>query len=174
MPRYDNVVIRDVRIKKNAASVRDSEGVGDFSSVRQYENISNDAKVDWSGDIVFDESTGDLLLAYNIEALVQNIYHRLITNLGSQPGEPSYGWPFEYLYQLNVVQQKALLPKMVRDIETSLKRDPDIVSVLDVRARIERQDMQTHNVIIEIEIKPKGVSDILEASFGLDIGGTNS
>lgn len=174
MPRYDSLNVRDFRLLNNTVPVRNRAPVANFRGLTSYDNLTSDAKLDWSGDLVFDEKSQDLELAHTVEAYVQNLYHRLVTQSGQHPESGEFGWSYSYLYSLNVVEQKRMLPKVIRDVRDAIKSDLDTLAVIDVSAYIERIDSHHHNIVIEAIVKPRSVNDELQITFELDATGSGA
>lgn len=168
MPRYDKVNIRDHRLLENTVPVRNRRRAADPKKLSHYENLSTDVKLNWSGDVVFNEKTQDLNLTFTVEAYAQSLYHRLVTQKGQHPDNGDFGWDFDYLYNLNLVEQKRMLPRVIRDVRDAVQADPDTLSVRDVRAYIERNDWQSHNIIIIVTAQPRSINDVVEITFELD------
>lgn len=168
MPRWaafqiSNVLVRD----KNTPPISDPEAVFySFSEMENYSNLTNDIRLNWDGDLEFDPDAGDVKLSYGIEAYVQNIYHRLITQRGRLPGDSSFGWDFEYLYQINSVQREQLLPIIARSIQEVLEEDPDTLSVEDVTVSlvINKEDL-TENIVINLTLRPASVGDLVQVTL---------
>lgn len=161
MPRYSSLQVTNVSVRNNSIPpISSTDLPQNFNNLPKYENLSNDLKVGWDGDLEIDTKTGDFALAFQIEAYVQNLYHRLITQIGRLPGDSTYGWDFEYIYSLNILQQKQLLPVMINDISAAVSNDPDTLIVHDVTGRIVyNPDNFTHNLEFELIVTPKGINN---------------
>lgn len=168
MPRYDVLDVTDVKLINNTPPIRSLDVPVDFSKLDNYANLSADAKLTWSGDIIFDESTGDLGLSYTVESYVQRLYHRLITQTGEFPESSTFGWNFEYLFQLTVIDQQKFLNKIIRDIRDAVYQDGDTLSVINVTAKINQLDSQSHTIEIELTVRPKSINDVLQVTFQMN------
>lgn len=159
MPRYSTVNIRDIQLLGNTPPIRGVDRSIDPSKLYNYSNLSSDVKLDWNGDLSFNDDEHDFQLSHTVEAYVQGLYFRLATQRGQYPEDGNFGWNFQYLYNLTVVEQQALLPRVVNDVRSAVMADPDTLSVADVTAYIERLDEHTHSIVIEITAKPRSVQD---------------
>lgn len=168
MPRYDTLTIRDYRLLENTVPVRNRPPRENTESLQNYENLSADVKLNWSGDFIFDDKTQDLLLTQTVESYAQSIYHRLVTQRGEFPFDSNFGWDFHYLYQMNVVEQRQILPRVVRDVRDAVQLDEDTLSVINVTAFIERMDQQSHNIIVEVTARPRSIENNVQIVFELD------
>lgn len=167
MPRYTSFQLQNYRLLGNTPPISALEQAANYKNLLEYANLANDLKLSWDGDIRLSDSyIVDFELAYTVEAFVQNLYHRLITQVGRLPDDDTFGWNFEYLYQLNVEQQSQLLAVIIKDVENSIKNDPDVLFVADVTGQIVvNEDYQTHNIEITVTVQPKGIKDLVEISL---------
>lgn len=168
MPRYDIVNLEDYRLLNNTVPVRNRTRNWKNEQLSNYTNLGSDLQVNWSGDLIIDEQTQDLKITTKLDAYAQRVYHRLITQLGQFPENETFGWNFEYLYSVNIVEQRRLLPKIINDIKNSVGADEDTLSVQDVTAQIQRTSDQQHNIIIFIIARPKTIQDSVQLVFSLN------
>lgn len=172
MPRYSSINVREAALLNNPTSVRNREAAAVYENLSNYENLPADAKLSWSGDIDFDDKTEDLSLTFSVESYAQRLNNRLITQVGNFPEPGDFGWNFEYLYSLNVVEQKRLFPRILRDIRDAVTKDPDTLSVTDVRIYIEiQEDALTHFIIVELVVRPRSINEELQIVFELTPSG---
>jgi len=169
MPRFSSFQLNNIRILKNTPPITDVNPPN-FQTLRIYSQIANDLKLTWDGDIQFDTETNDLAIAYNLEAYIQNLYHRIITQVGRLPADGNYGWNFEYLYQISVIEQRQVLRDIITDISNTILQDPDTLTLENIAAQIINTGEGQHNIEINIEIRPKKSPETI---LGFDIR-TNS
>lgn len=175
MPRYSEINVRDYRLLPNPTSVRNRVPEADYSDLPAYANLSADAKLNWSGDINFDEKTGDVAVTFSVESYAQRLNNRLITQSGEFPEPGDFGWNFNYLYNMSVVEQRRMFPQIIRDIRDAAMDDPDTKKVEDVTVGIERNiDTFTHLIIVKLIVRPKSVDDLLEIIFEIGAGDQNA
>lgn len=167
MPRYSSFQVRSASILQNSPPIG-PESKSQILSNKKYYSLSNDVKLSWDGDIKIDPNTKDYVVSYDLEAFTQRIFRRMITQEGTHPGNEYFGWDFEYLFSTPYQQQIELLPFIAKTVENSLRRDPEVESVSNVEAYIERDsDNFTHKIVINLQIIPTGynneVSLVLES-----------
>jgi hypothetical protein len=172
MPRYSNVNIRESYLLNNPTSIRNRVPAAVYENLPNYDNLSADAKLSWGGDIDFDEKTDDLALTFSVESYAQRINNRLITQLGQFPEEGNFGWDFNYLYQMNIVEQRKMFPTILRNVRDSVLQDPDTLSVTDVKVYTELDETTfTHSIIVELVVRPRSINEDVAIVFELTPSG---
>lgn len=156
MPRYASFQVKSVDILQNSPPLSQANSLIAKENSLNYNNLINDLKISWDGDLKIDPNTGDYSVSYSLEAFSQRLYRKLITQQGNYPGDESFGWNFEYLFSAPYETQKNLLPYIAENIKNSLEQDAEVSSVSDVTVSLVRNDYQTHNIRIEIQVIPVG------------------
>lgn len=156
MPRYASFQVKSVQILQNSPPLNQfNAGIAKKNNFN-YSDLNNDVKVSWDGDLKIDPNTGDYSVSYGLEAFVQRLYRKLISSRGNYPGDNSFGWDFDYLFSTPLAKQLEYLPTIAEDVQSSLEEDPEVLSVQDVTVKIVRNDYQSHNIVIEIQVIPVG------------------
>lgn len=156
MPRYSSFQVKSAQILQNSPPLNQFSASLAQQNNKNYTALNNDLKISWDGDLKIDPNTGDYTVSYGLEAFTQRIYRKLITQQGNYPGDESFGWNFEYLFSTPIAEQKKFLPYIADNIKSVLEQDQEIASVADVTVKIVRNDYQTHNIVIEIQVIPVG------------------
>ena len=159
MPRYSTANIEDITILGNTVSVGKQPQDVAFSDI--YKHIPSDLKLSWSNDLVFNHETMDYEVASHLLAYVQRIFLKLITQRGTNPEDPTFGWDFEYLIDKPDYVVKQYLPIVAEDVKRAVESDPDTLSVQNVTASLVVIDEQSSYIKVEISLKPKNFEDIL-------------
>ena len=166
MPRYSSANIENVEILKNPVSVEKYPSGIDYSST--YKNLPSDLALSWDNDLVFDSDIADYKISQHLLAYAQRLFLALITQRGSNPESPTFGWDFSYLIDKPVSYVKDLLPSVVNDVKKLLEDDPDTLSVDKVEAAIVRVDKEESFLRISIVVRPKKSSDIISFSLRIE------
>lgn len=164
MPRYASFQIKSAEVLKNSPPLS-VESKLRANQAKNYTDLSNDLRISWDGDLKIDENTGDYVVSYDLEAFTQRLYRRLITQKGTYPGEPDFGWDFEYLFGIPVSEQRELLPYIAKELEKSLLLDSEVSSVSDIKIQIVRDDFRSHKIVIEVLVIPKGYNSNISISM---------
>lgn len=155
MPRYASFQVKSVDVLQNSPPLS-AENALKAKSNKNHIALNNDLRISWDGDLKIDPNTGDYSVSYNLEAFSQRLYRRLITQRGNYPGDSTFGWNFEYIFSTPVTEQIRSLSGIARGVKDILEEDPEVASVVDVTAKIVRNDYQTHNLVLEIQVIPVG------------------
>lgn len=159
MPRYSTASVLNVEVLKNPASI--AKKPKDVDMRETYTHIPSDLKLSWSNDLVFNDETVDYEIAHHIEAYAQRLFLRLITQKGTDPANPNFGWDFEYLIDKPDTLIKEYLPIIVRDVKYAVESDSDTLSVENVEASLVNVDNQTSYIKVSVTVKVRGFEDIL-------------
>lgn len=93
MPRYSSLIVRDVTITDNNVNSVFVQYKQNYK-FEKIQDIENDIRLNWDGDIDFDDF--DVRLVYSLETLIQRLFIFFITQDGRLPGE-TFGWNLEGL-----------------------------------------------------------------------------
>lgn len=166
MPRFSQVSLQEVVIGDNYVPLVPHDRNINFKEL--YVHVPSDLLLSWNGDLVFDHETMDYKVADHLIAWVQRLYLMLITQKGTNPEAPNFGWDFEYLIDLSDFEATKLLPQVIRDVKDALESDPDTLKVEDIVASVVRKDNQTSYIKLDIYVKPKNFSDIVQLSLKIE------
>jgi len=163
MPRYSTANIEDISLLGNTVSVGQQPKDVVFSEI--YKHIPSDLKLSWSNDLIFNHEKMDYEIASHLLAYVQRTFLRLITQRGSNPEDPTFGWDFEYLIDKPDYTVKQYLPIIADDVKRAVELDPDTLEVSNVTASLVAIDNQTSYIKVEVSIRPKNFEDVLGITF---------
>lgn len=158
MPRYSSFQVKSAQTLQNSPPLSVSDKL-EAANNKNYLELANDMRISWDGDLKIDSNTGDYIISYNLEAFTQRLYRKLITQQGTYPGDPNFGWNFEYLFSLPLKEQENMLPYIAKDIKKSLEQDPEVSTVSDLILRIVRDDFRSHKIEIEVLVIPFGYNN---------------
>jgi len=163
VPRYSTASVLNVEVLKNPASIeKEPEGI-DMRNT--YKHIPSDLKLSWSNDLIFNKETLDYNIAHHVEAYAQRLFLMLITQRGTDPSNPNFGWDFEYLIDKPDTLIKEYLPIIVRDVKFVVESDPDTLAVENVEASLVTVDNQTSYIKVAVTVKVRDFADILSLAI---------
>lgn len=163
MPRYSIANIEDITILGNTVSVGKQPHDVAFSEI--YTHIPSDLKLSWSDDLIFNHEKMDYEVASHLLGYIQRLFLKLITQKGTNPEAPQFGWDFEYLVDKPDYLVKQYLPIVADDVKRAIEADPDTLEVRSVTASLVQLDEQTSYIKVELTIKPKNFEDVLSITF---------
>ena len=165
MPRYSTANIEDVTLLEHTVSVGSQPSDVDFSEI--YKHIPSDLKLSWSDDLIFNHEKMDYEIASHILGYVQRLFLKLITQKGTNPEDPTFGWDFEYLIDKPDYLIKQYLPLVADDVKRAVEEDPDTLVVKNVTASLVTLDEQSSYIKVEVTAKPKNSEEIVSFTLTL-------
>jgi len=166
MPRYSTAAIQDITFLGNTVPVNSQPQDVVFSEI--YKHIPSDLRLSWSNDLIFNHETMDYEIASHLLAYVQRLFLMLITQKGTNPEDPNFGWDFEYLIDKPDYLIEKYLPIIADDVKRAVESDTDTLAVDNVVASLVRLDEQTGYIKVEVFVKPKNFEDVLAITVTIE------